>query len=70
MEGKKQEKQKKMNVITISNITMAFTSECLIGIVYQSRTTKWSRGLEHMVKDALFKKHFPQDLVSKIELRR
>ena len=34
-EGKKQEKAKNMNSIAITNLTMAFTSESLIGIVYK-----------------------------------
>ena len=59
-----------MNAIAIANLTIAFTSELLIGMVYQERTTNWPSGLEHMVMDALFKKIVPQDLVSKVELRR
>ena len=59
-----------MNAIAIANLTTAFTSESLIGMIYQARTTKWPCGLAHMVVDALFKKYVPQDLVSKIELRR
>ena len=59
-----------MNAIAITNITMSFTSELLIGMVYQARTTEWNSGLAHMVVYVLFKKYFLQYLVSKIELRR
>ena len=68
--SKNKKKSNKMNVIVIANLTMAFKSELLVGMVYQSRTTKWPSGLDHMVVDALFKKRFPQDLVSKIGLLR
>ena len=69
-EGKKQGKAKKLNAIAIANLTMAFTSESLIGMVYQAKKSKWPGGLAYMVVDSLFKKYVPQDLVSKIELRR
>ena len=59
-----------MNVISIANITMSFTSESLIGMFYQERTTKWPSGLAHMVVDSLFNKYVPKYLVSKIDLRR
>ena len=65
-EGKKKEKSKNMNVIVITNITMSFTSESLIGMVYQAITTKWNSGLAHMVVYVLFNKYFLHDLVSKI----
>ena len=63
-------KSKKMIVIAVDNLNMAFTSESLICIVYQARTTKWTSGMAPMVVNELFKTYFLQDLVSKINLRR
>ena len=69
--GNKQERAKNINTIAIeiSNIIMVFTSELLIGMIYQEITTEWPSGMVHMVSDLLFKKYVPQDMVSKIELR-
>ena len=54
----------------IANITMAFTIEMLLGMVYQGITTVWPSGLADTVVDALFKKYVLQDLVYNTELRR
>ena len=59
-----------MNAIAIANLTIAFTSELLIGMVYQERTTNWPSGMPHTLVDASFNKYIPQYLVSKIKLRR
>ena len=69
-EGEKQEKAKKMNAIAITNLTTDFTSESLIGMVYQAITTEWPSELEHTLVDTLLKKYIPQYLVYKIELHR
>ena len=69
-ECKKQEKSKNMNAITITNLTVAFASEYLIGMVYQARITDQPSGLAHMLLDVIFKKYVPQDLISKIKLLR
>ena len=67
---KKQEKALKSNRIAMANLTMAFTSEQLIGYYYKAITSGWPTGQAYKVVGALFNKYSPQDLVSKIELRR
>jgi len=68
--GKKQAKAKKMNAIAMANLTMAFTTEALMGIVNKAVKTEWPSGLAYLVIDALFKKYVPQDLISMVELRK
>eukprot|EP00591_Stephanopyxis_turris_P000610 CAMPEP_0195508876 /NCGR_PEP_ID=MMETSP0794_2-20130614/1972_1 /TAXON_ID=515487 /ORGANISM="Stephanopyxis turris, Strain CCMP 815" /LENGTH=163 /DNA_ID=CAMNT_0040635957 /DNA_START=67 /DNA_END=558 /DNA_ORIENTATION=+ len=69
-QGKKQLRAKRANAVAMANLTMAFTTEALIGMVYQAQTSLWSSGLTYVIVDALHKKYIPKDLVSKIELRR
>ena len=66
-DGKKQLKAKKLNVIAIANLTMSFTSEALIGMVYSEMIDEWPTGVASNVVWVQFKKYCPQDLVSKIE---
>jgi hypothetical protein len=68
--GKKQLKAKRSNRIALANLTMAFTTEALMGMIYKARTTDWPNGLAWMVMKQIHTKYFPKDLVSKIELRR
>ena len=44
-DGKKQLKAKKLNAIAIANLTMSFTSEALIGMVYSAKTDEWPTGV-------------------------
>jgi len=69
-EGKKQLKAKKANGVAVANLTMAFTTESLIGMVYKSMDENWLGGQAWKIVEALFEKHIPQDMVSKVELRR
>eukprot|EP00957_Ditylum_brightwellii_P178097 13565570-Ditylum_brightwellii.AAC.1 len=48
---------------------MAFTAECLIGMIYGDITTAWPTGKVCLVVVALHKKYVPKDLVSKIEMK-
>jgi hypothetical protein len=68
--GKKQLKAKRTNRTALANLTMAFTTEALMGMIYKARTTDWPNGLAWMVMKQIHTKYFPKDLVPKIEIRR
>ena len=68
--GKQRAEAKRANDVCMANLTMAFTSEKLMGLVYKATTTAWPSGQAYLVIDALFKRYVPQDLISKVELRR
>ena len=61
VDGKKEEAAKNRNAIAMANLTMAFTSEATMGLVYKAKTNDWPSGLAHLVVAALFKKYQPQD---------
>ena len=63
-------KARKWNLTAMYNITLAFTTEALMGLVFKSQTPEWPSGLAHLVVQGLFNKFRPQDNVSKIEVRR
>jgi hypothetical protein len=69
-EGKLKAAAKKRNTIAMANLTMAFTSESTIGLIYKAETADWPRGLAHLVVKALFEKYQPKDTISKVELRQ
>jgi hypothetical protein len=56
--------------LTRANLSMAFTSEGSMGLVYNSMTSDWPNGLAHLVIIGLFKKYQPQDMVTLVELRQ
>jgi len=68
--GRRQIAAKKANDIALANLTMSFTTEGLMGLVYSSMTTKYPDGLAWKVVNGLFEKYYPQDLLSKVELRQ
>ena len=61
---------KKRNAVAMANLSMAFTSEGTMGLVYKAMTSAWPNGLAHLVIKALFKKYQPQDTVTRVELRQ
>ena len=67
--GKKQAAAKKRNALAMANMTMAFTSEGLMALVYQSQDSEWPGGLVHKVVALLLKKYMPKDRISRVELR-
>jgi hypothetical protein len=58
------------NAIAISNLTLAFSTEAMMGLVYKAMTTSFPSGLAYMVVEALFKKFRPQDTITRVELRQ
>ena len=57
------------NALAMASLTMAFTSDATMGLVYKAMTTDWPGGLAHVVVEALFKKYQPQDTITRVELR-
>jgi hypothetical protein len=68
--GKEQAAAVKRNAIAMANLTMAFTSEATMGLVFKAKTTEWPSGLAHLVVSGLNKKYNPQDTISRVELRQ
>ena len=51
------------------NLTLAFTTESLMSLLFKAQTTAWPNGLAHLVVKELFKKFRPRDTISRVELR-
>jgi hypothetical protein len=68
--GKLQAVAVRRNAIAMANLTMAFTSETTINVVYKAMSIEWPSGLAHLVVAALFKKYRPQDTITRVELRQ
>jgi hypothetical protein len=64
------EKAKRRNAIAMANLTMAFTSESTMGLIYKAQTEEWPGGLEHLVVKALRAKYMPDNAITKVELRQ
>jgi hypothetical protein len=60
----------KRNKLAMSNITLAFTNEGTMGLLYKVKTNYWPGGLAHLLVVALFKKYQPQDTISRVESRQ
>jgi hypothetical protein len=69
-DDKKKIAAKKQNAVAMANLSMAFTSESTMGMVYKAMTTDWPNGLAHLVIKGLFKKYQPQDMVTRVELQQ
>ena len=64
-------KMKKQNDMGMAHLTMAFSSEISMGLVYKSAmSTEWSGGQVHLVIDGLMKKYKPLDTITRVELRQ
>jgi hypothetical protein len=55
--GKLQAAAKKHNGIAMANLTMAFTTDGTMALVYKAKTGAWPSGLAHLVSLALKKKY-------------
>jgi hypothetical protein len=69
-DDKKKIAAKRRNSVAMANLSMAFTSEASMGLIYKSMSKEWPNGLTHLVIKALFKKYHPDDTISKVELRQ
>ena len=61
-EGKKKFKAKKANSTAMSSLTMAFETNSLISMVFESSTRAWPNGLAWILVKKLMKKYMPKDL--------
>ena len=69
-EGKRQAGCKNRNNVAMANLTMAFGTQQLLGLIYKAQTTAWPGGLAHLVVQGLKKKYQPVDMVSMVEMRQ
>jgi Na+-translocating ferredoxin:NAD+ oxidoreductase RnfC subunit len=67
--GKMVAAAKERNTLAMANLTMAFETENLFGIIYKTMRTDWPAGLAHEVVAQLFNKYSPDDRISIVELR-
>jgi hypothetical protein len=67
--GKLTAAAKKRNAIAVANMTMAFTTDSTMALVYKSKTSAWPSRLSHLIADALKAKYQPQDTMTRVELR-
>jgi len=58
------------NGVAMANLSMAFTSEGTMGLVYKAMNPEWPGGLAYLVMEALNKKYRPQDTITRVELRQ
>jgi hypothetical protein len=68
--GKLQSAAVQRNAVAMANLTMAFTSEATMNLVRKAMNAEWPTGLAHLAVAAMFKKHRPQDTVTRVELRK
>ena len=61
---------KNKNAAAMAYLTMAFTSEMMMGLVYKSMTVDWPEGIAYLVVESLMKKCKPQDTITRVELRQ
>ena len=61
---------KTKNATAMAHLTMAFTSESTMGIVYKSMTVEWPEGIAYLVVESMMKKYKPQDTITRVELRQ
>ena len=57
-------KARKRNAVAVANLTMAFTTDEAMSIVYDSATTSWPSGLAWKIIKAMKKKYQPEDTIS------
>ena len=60
---------KNKNAAAMAYLTMTFTSEMMMGLVYKSMTVDWPEGIAYLVVESLMKKYKPQDTITR-ELRQ
>jgi hypothetical protein len=67
--GKKIAAAKERNSLAMANLTMAFETENLFGMIYKTMSADWPGGLAHEVVVQLFNKSSPDDRISRVELQ-
>jgi hypothetical protein len=69
-DGKKKSVTKKRNAIAMANLSMAFTKEPMMQLIYKAKSQAWPGGLAHEVVKGLFKKYRPIDMMTLVELQQ
>ena len=60
---------KKRNLTAMYYLTLAFTTDAMMGVIFTAQTSSWPSGLAYLVVMALFNKFRPKDTISRVELR-
>ena len=68
--GKLQSEARKSNAVAMANLTMAFGTEALMGLIEKSKSREWPNGLACRVVERMFQKYQPEDTISKVEMRQ
>jgi hypothetical protein len=68
--GKRQAAAKRRNDVGMAHLTLAFSNEICLGIIYKAMTADWPQGLAHMVVSGLMAKYQPQDIMTGVELKQ
>jgi hypothetical protein len=66
-DGKKKSAAKKRNAIAMAHLSMAFTKEATMRLIYKEKSQAWPGGLAHEVVKGLFKKYRPIDMMTLVE---
>ena len=69
-DDRKKELARKRNAVAMANLTMAFTGEETMGLIYDAQSQEWPAGLAHKVVKALMSKYQPEDTITRVELRQ
>ena len=71
-DSKKSEKEaaRKRNDMAVANLTMAFQTDKLLGLVYKSQDDNWPGGKAHLIVERMMKKYMPKDTMSRVEMRQ
>ena len=60
----------KRNNLAVANLTMAFQTDALMGLVYKACDDDWPAGQAWKIVGALKHKYMPDDRISRVELRK
>ena len=61
---------KKANEVAMASLTMAFKTDAMLNVIFKTMTTAWPGGLACKVVDELKRQFQPEDIMSRVELRR
>ena len=65
----KNKEAKKRNLTAMYYLTLAFTTDAMMGVIFTSQTAEWPSGLAYLVVAALYNKFRPKDTISRVEMR-
>jgi hypothetical protein len=69
-EGKKQEAAIKRNSLAMANLSMAFTTDGTMQLIFKAMSNEWPEGKASDVVKYMLKKYKPQDTITRVELRQ